>query len=206
MNNSKIEKNISNDIKSNKITKKNKIIKSIIINKNDDKKNNKTDEKNNSITQINNEITKQISKDILNELTDKKLLDDYLKCKSVNNAINKLINVLKDVEIKDDKITEIKNKYIFELIPAGTKGTIRGNKFNQLVKKYITNLKLDKKIYEIYFEKKCEDVKTSEIPDWYIKNKKNNKVIIGMNQLDLCGFVNIINILFIIIFLIYIKK
>jgi hypothetical protein len=30
---------------------------------------------------------------------DEKLLDDYLKCKSVNNAINKLIDVLKVVDI-----------------------------------------------------------------------------------------------------------
>ena len=67
----------------------------------------------------------------------------------------------------------------------GTKGIIRGNKFNQIVKKYITNLKLNKKTYEICFEKKCEDIEISEIPDWFIKNIKNNKVITGMNQLDL---------------------
>jgi hypothetical protein len=139
------------------------------------------------ITHINNTIIKQISKDVLIQLTDKNLLDDYLKCKSVNNSINKLMNVLKEVGIQDDKIIEIKNKYILELIPAGTKGVIRGNKFNQLVKNYITNLKLDTKIYEICFEKKYEYIKTSEIPDWYIKNKKNNKIIIGMNQLDLWG-------------------
>lgn len=155
------------------------------IDKNEDDIDNKTDEENNDIILINNEIIKQISKDILNELTDEKLLDEYLKCKSVNNAIDKLINVLKDVGIQYNKINEIKNKYILELIPAGTKSVIRGNKFNQIVKKYITNLNLDKKIYEIYFEKKCEDIETSEIPDWYIKNKKNNKVIIGMNQMDL---------------------
>jgi hypothetical protein len=139
------------------------------------------------IKHINNTIIKQISKDVLIQLTDKNLLDDYLKCKSVNNSINKLMNVLKEVGIQDDKIIEIKNKYILELIPAGTKGVIRGNKFNQLVKNYITNLKLDTKIYEICFEKKYEYIKTSEIPDWYIKNKKNNKIIIGMNQLDLWG-------------------
>lgn len=138
-----------------------------------------------SITQINNEIKKQINKDVLIELTDENLLDDYLKCKSVNNAIDKLINVLKNVGIQDNKITEIKNKYILELIPAGTKGVIRGNKFNQIVKKYITNLNLDEKTYEICFEKRCEYVKTPEIPDWYIKNIKNNKIIIGLNQMDL---------------------
>lgn len=77
--------------------------------------NNKNNEENDGITQINNEITKQISKYILNELTDEKLLNEYLKCKSVNNAIDKLINVLKDVGIQNNKITEIKNKYILEL-------------------------------------------------------------------------------------------
>lgn len=183
MNNSKIDKNINNVINN----KKNKLIKSNFVNKNKDEINNKTDEENDNITLINNEIKKQINEDILNELTDEKLLDDYLKCKSVNNAIDKLIDVLKDVGIQNNKITEIKNKYILELIPPGTKGVIRGNKFNQIVKEYITNLKLDKKIYEICFEKKCEDIETSEKPDWYIKNKKNNKIIIGMNQMDLWG-------------------
>lgn len=183
MNNSKIDKNINNDISGKKNNKKNEIIKSIFINENNI--NNITDEKNDDIIKINNEITKQINKDVLSELTDEKLLDNYLECKSVNNAIDKLMDVLKDVGIQDNKIIEIKNKYILELIPAGTKGVIRGNKFNQLVKNYITNLKLDKKIFEICFEKKCEDIETSEIPDWYIKNKKNNKVIIGMNQMDL---------------------
>ena len=163
MNNSKIYKNINADV------------------------DNKNDDENDTITQINNEIAKQLNKDILNELTNEKLLNDYLKCKSVNNAIDKLIDVLKDVGIQDNKITEIKNKYILELIPAGTKGIIRGNKFNQIVKKYIVNLKLNKKTYEICFEKKCEDIETYEIPDWYIKNKKNNKVIIGMNQVSLWG-------------------
>ena len=140
---------------------------------------------NDDLNNINNKIEEQINKDILNKLTDKNLLNDYLKCKSVNNSITKLIDILKDVGIEENKITEIKNKYILELIPAGTKGVIRGNKFNQLVKNHIIDLKLNKKIYEIKFEIKCDNIETSEIPDWYIKNKKNNKVIIGMNQLDL---------------------
>lgn len=137
------------------------------------------------INYINNEIKKQINKDILNDLKDKKLLNEYLKCKSVNNSIDKLVNILKDVNIEEKKINEIKTKYILELIPAGTKGVIRGNKFNEIVKNYINNLNLDKKIYEIKFETNCDNVLTDERPDCYIKNIKNNKVIIIMNQLDL---------------------
>jgi hypothetical protein len=181
MNNSKIYNDINKEIDIEKY----KIIKNIFVDINDDDKNNKIDNENEFITLINNEITKQINKDILNKLTDEKLLDDYLKCKSVNNAIYKLTNVLKDVGIQDNIIREIKNKYILELIPVGTKGVIRGNKFNKIVREYITNLKLDKKTYEICFEKKCENIDTFEIPDWYIKNINTNKVIIGMNQLDL---------------------
>jgi hypothetical protein len=71
------------------------------------------------------------------------------------------------------------------LIPAGTKGVIRGNKFNKIVKKYIVNLNLDANRFEICFEKKCDGCSTSEIPDWYIQEKATNKIIIGMNQLDL---------------------
>lgn len=57
-------------------------------------------------------------------------------------------------------------------LPLKTKGVIRGNKFNQLVKNYIIDLNMDTNIYEIKFETKHKDVKISEIPDWYIKNKK----------------------------------
>ena len=51
----------------------------------------------------------------------------------------------------------------------------------------LKNLSLDITKFEIYFEQKCEHHLTSEIPDWYILEKKSNKIIIGMNQLDLWG-------------------
>lgn len=36
-------------------------------------------------------------------------------------------------------------------------------------------------------KKKCNKHITTEIPDWFILEKLTNKVIIGMNQLDLWG-------------------
>lgn len=72
-----------------------------------------------------------------------------------------------------------------ELIPAGTKGVIHGNKFNTIIKNYIIKLNIDINKYDIQFEKKCEYHITSEIPDWYILDKSSKKIIIGMNQLDL---------------------
>jgi hypothetical protein len=84
-------------------------------------------------------------------------------------------------------IQQIIQEYIIELIPAGTKEVIRGNKFNNIVKNYIITINLDIKRFDICFEKKHNNFITTEIPDWYIYDKSINRIIIGMNQLDLWG-------------------
>ena len=108
----------------------------------------------------------------------------------INQRIEKEIKKLSDILEKyvDDLIKQkIIEEYLLQLIPAGTKGVIRGNKFNDMVKKVIIGLSLDLEIFEIHFEKKCPFYITAEIPDWYIIEKSTNRVIIGMNQLDLWG-------------------
>jgi hypothetical protein len=106
----------------------------------------------------------------------------------VKNEIQKLSKVL-DTYVDEPTKNKIIENYLLELIPAGTKGVIRGNKFNQIVKEYIEKMNLDetKSRFEICFEKKCAQHLTTEIPDWYILEKSSNKIIIGMNQLDLWG-------------------
>lgn len=73
------------------------------------------------------------------------------------------------------------------MIPAGTKGVVRGNKFNNIVKEYIIKIGLDNEKFDICFEKKHDNFITTEILDWYIYEKTTNRIIIGMNQLDLWG-------------------
>lgn len=133
---------------------------------------------------INARIKQEICYETLEELTDQKLIGEYKHCKSVQNKIKKLNDVLgKYVDEETNK--KIIQEYLLQLIPAGTKGVIRGNRFNHVVKKFITKLELDTDRFEICFEKKSESHFTSEIPDWYIMEKSTNKIIIGMNQLDL---------------------
>ena len=139
-----------------------------------------------SIEDINTRIKKEICYETLEELTDSKLLNEYKECNSVKNEIKKLENILIK-HTDEEKTQKIIDEYLLDLIPAGTKGVIRGNKFNKLVKQNITKLGLDTERFEICFEKKCEFHFTTEIPDWYILEKKTNKIIIGMNQLDLWG-------------------
>jgi len=133
---------------------------------------------------INKRIKEEICYNTIEKLTDINLIDEYTNSISVKNEIKKLSNILEkyiDEEIKQKIIQE----YLFELIPTGTKGVIRGNKFNNIVKEFILRLELNIDRFEICFEKKCNQHITSEIPDWYILEKITNKIIIGMNQLDL---------------------
>lgn len=139
-----------------------------------------------SMEDINTRIKQEVCYETLEELTDSKLMCEYKECKSVKNVLKYVGDILNKY-IDEDTKQKILQELILQLIPAGTKGVIRGNKFNSIIRKYITNLSLDTDRFEICFEKKCEGHDTSEIPDWYILEKSTNKIIIGMNQLDLWG-------------------
>ena len=137
-----------------------------------------------SMEDINTRIKQEVCYETLEELTDAKLICEYnyKDCNSVK--IKKLSDVLGKY-IDEETKHKIIQEYLLQLIPAGTKGVIRGNKFNNIVKQFITKLSLDTDRFEICFEKKCEGHLTTDIPDWYILEKSTNKIIIGMNQLDL---------------------
>lgn len=147
-----------------------------------------------SMKEINERIKKEICYDTLLELTDEKLMSEYKECNSVKKQIKELESTLYkhlgstlDKHLVEGTIQRIIDDYILNLIPAGTKGVIRGNKFNNIIQTFITNLSLDPERFEVCFEKNCETHLTSERPDWYILEKSTNKIIIGMNQLDLWG-------------------
>jgi hypothetical protein len=138
------------------------------------------------LNDINNRIEKEFCYETAMELTDEKLIDRYKECKSVIKKISKLDSLLSKY-VDEEKKHKILEDYILDLIPAGTKGVIRGNKLNKIIEAKINGFDLDKENFDIYFEKKCEKHMTDEIPDWYILEKSTGKTIIGMNQLDLWG-------------------
>ena len=138
----------------------------------------------NCLKSINERIEKEFDEDVFNKLSDTNLIDEYKDCKSVKKKIKKLSAILQK-SIEDEKTKEIIDELIVNLIPPGTKGIIRGNNFNKIIKEKIKEYKLDSNKYDIKFEENCPKVYTSEIPDWYILEKATNKIIIGMNQVDL---------------------
>lgn len=138
------------------------------------------------LVNINERIKSEFDDEIITKLADINLLDEYRNSSSTKQSIRVLENVLEKNLIPQDTIKSIINDYILDLIPAGTKGVIRGNKFNQIIKTIIEDMKLDSEKFDVCFEKQCIGYETNEKPDWYIKSKgQNEKVLIGMNQLDL---------------------
>lgn len=138
--------------------------------------------------QINERIRKEICKETLIALSDNNLLPEYKACKSVQSEIQILNGILDECGVEEEKKQNVLEKYVLKLIPPGTKGVIRGNHFNRIIKNKIEQMKeLDFTRFDVCFEQKCEEHITTEIPDFTIREKATNKIIIGMNQLDLWG-------------------
>lgn len=137
------------------------------------------------MNKINERIQKEICRNTISKLSDISLMETYKQCQSVKASIQNLIHVLNTCEIPKEKQDQIIQLYLPRLIPPGTKGVIRGNEFNNIVQKYIQELSLDSNTYDVCFEKIHPEYPTTEIPDWYIYHKQQNKILIGMNQLDI---------------------
>jgi hypothetical protein len=121
--------------------------------------------------------------EIERRLSDKTLLDKCVEHNGFKKKAKKLEAILKKNNNTNRQIENIIKDYIDELVPAGTKGVVRGNKFNNIVKETLLR-SFEEDRYELAFEKNCE-FPFSEIPDWYIKDKVTKQIIVGYNQIDL---------------------
>lgn len=135
---------------------------------------------------LNNSIRSQVCYDTIDKLSDEKLIDHYLESKSVSYKIKNIRNILKDY-VPEHAGNEIITRLIQanEIVPPGVKGAIRGVAFNKIVCDALYGFNLDPRRFEIGVETMCPYFKTSERPDWYIYDHDTEKVIIGMNQIDL---------------------
>jgi hypothetical protein len=137
------------------------------------------------LDEINNIINGQVCYDTIDKMSDEKLIEVYKSSKSVQILTAKIRKKLEKYIINVDNLSAAVDELIIDLIPAGTKGVFRGNVLNKIIETHIKNLNFDPEKYEVAFEKICDSCHTTEIPDFYILEKSTNKVIIGMNQIDL---------------------
>ena len=139
----------------------------------------------NKMDQVNARIKNELCQNTLDELSDMNLMKEYENSYSVKKQIGKLSNVIAKYVDNPEINDKIVKDFMLELVPAGTKGVIRGNRFNKIVKNHILEMDLDSTKYDVCFEKKYEEHETTEIPDAYIMDKTTKKILIIMNQLDL---------------------
>ena len=137
------------------------------------------------IQSINERINNETCHDTLKQLSDEALLSEYKNSKSFKNAILKHEIILSRYLDNQSLQKLLKDPdYINRLIPSGTKGVIKGNTFNRIVKEYLLNLGLDPERFKLTFEEESNFF-NQEKPDWYILEKTTQRIVIGMNQLDL---------------------
>ena len=136
------------------------------------------------------EELKKINKFINNNycpVIDNKVHDDnnLYKLNSTNELKIKIKNKITKIIGNNEKIDNLVNEILPLTISSGTKGVIRGNLFNKEVSLIIKET-INDRIHLKYFEEKIpKNKKLSERPDWFIDDTKNNKLLIGYNQLDL---------------------
>lgn len=143
----------------------------------------------NNILEINKFIKKTHCKKIEYELSDSYLVKLYRRSPSSQKKIKTLKENLKKLKVRQTDISRIINNdaVLNEFCtPPGTKGVIRGNQFNRIIKEKLTDIignSIHQHDLDLQFEKKIGS--SPEIPDWYIKQISTNKVLVGMNQIDL---------------------
>lgn len=136
---------------------------------------------------INQRINSEVCFNTIISLLDTNLISEYKKAKSVKSKVAGLLEILTKNNVDNECAGKIIDEYIMELVPPGTKGAIKGYKFNKIVENTISSISLDATKFEVGFEKQCPLKQTAEIPDWYIIEKQSGKLLVGMNQLDLWG-------------------
>ena len=138
-----------------------------------------------SLLDINSRIKRELCQISIEGISDTSLLTRYKESPSVIKNTTKLQDILKKHKIPKTVRESIINDFAVDLISPGTKGAIRGNKFNKIVEDFILKLKMSEKRFEIRFEQHHPEFPTAEQPDWFIYDKQSKRILIGMNQLDL---------------------
>lgn len=125
-----------------------------------------------------------IDMDIQRKLLDSVLRPKYIGQKSVQSRLRIIRDKLSVLVETEEKVDNIMNVIVDDIIPAGTKGNVRGLEFNHIIKSML-EMKMEPNQLELSFETNCPVYDTSEIPDWWIYCKVTNKYVIGYNQIDL---------------------
>jgi hypothetical protein len=121
------------------------------------------------------------------ELQQENLNALYKESDAYKRTRSKIEVALTQLRLRKNIKNRIMNKLCPFLISPGVKSKIRGDIFNKLVFKGLLlcykKCGMSKKRYAMFMEKRI--IGLPEIPDWYIHDKKEDRYLVGYNQIDL---------------------
>ena len=135
-----------------------------------------------SITKINQLIKSQVNKKYF--IDDEKLGEAFEKSPAVIKNLLKIRRILQSEKMPKYKINRIVQKMSCFHVSPGTKASIRGLAFNQMVATVLKATLSKMKCKDLVLQVEKKSANMSEIPDWILTNTKKKKSIIGYNQLD----------------------
>lgn len=122
----------------------------------------------------------------LPELNDEFLIASYLKSRSVQSRLKTVKTALVEAGLTHTQSHKLATKILVPfLIPAGTKSTIRGCRFNEIISAEIKTCLSKLKMRGVKYDREKKHDMFHEIPDWIIV--RNGKTLVGYNQISLFG-------------------
>lgn len=122
-------------------------------------------------------------------LTYEALESKIMATPSIKSKCDQVQRILKNCRLRKNVQDRILKKLIPFIIPQGTKGNVRGNTLNEMVKERllaITKRKKNKHI-KVAFETIPKELKgiIHERPDWIVEGR--DSMVVGYTQVDLWG-------------------
>ena len=124
---------------------------------------------------------------LYNRLSDRSLRTAFLKSPAVTKRLQNIRNTLQKNRIQACVANQILDSIVDELIPAGTKSSIRGLQLNKIIASRLR--KINKHRYTVAFEHTPASLKhiIQERPDWVIQDNITHRTIVGYTQIALWG-------------------
>lgn len=114
---------------------------------------------------------------------EEEMMSIYQETPSVKARMARLDRILAEEGLTSRKREVLSRRLVCMLVPAGTKGAVRGRLFNKMVEGEVSRA-LGRRRGVSFSVEKAHPL-FQEIPDWVLH--KNNKTLVGFNQVSLFG-------------------
>lgn len=140
-----------------------------------------------TVRQVNDRLRDDVCRDTLAAISDETLSPLFEQSPDIKKLLRGIDDVLFVADIHASVHANIYNRIRPLLIPEAVKTATRIRVFYEIVETAITAIGLSSDRFDVAFNTRCPLPAVDHVPDWYILEKATNKLLVGMNQLNLSG-------------------